>query len=88
MKVYKYSLGADPRIKEPLTVHMPEKARQLRVEYQGSELCIWAEVDPASPMLQRTYILVPTGGEVSDRWIYQTTLFEGPFVWHLYRIMQ
>jgi len=88
MKVYKYSLGADPRIKEPLIVFMPEGSRQLRVEYQGSEICIWAEVDPTSPMLQRTYILVPTGAEIHPLWLYQTTLFEGPFVWHLYRIMQ
>ena len=88
MKIYKYSLGADPRIKEPLTVLMPETARILRIAEQRSEVCIWAEVDPTAPMEQRFYILVPTGAEVPSKGLYQTTLFKGPFVWHLYRIMQ
>jgi len=88
MKIYKYSLGADPRIKEPLNVYMPEGAKQLRIEYQGSELCIWAEVDPDAPMFKRTYTLVPTGADVPAKGLHQTTLFEGPFVWHLYRICE
>jgi hypothetical protein len=86
MKIYKYSLGDDPRIKEILTVLMPETARQLRIAYQGSELFIWAEVDPTESFVERKYILLHTGAEVEPNMMYQTTLFEGPFVWHLYRI--
>jgi len=86
MRIYKYSLGSDPPIGLPLLVLMPEAARQLRIEYQGNELCIWAEVIPSESMVERKYMLLPTGAEVAPDMRYQTTLFQGPNVWHLYRI--
>ena len=66
---------------------MPEGARIVHVDVQGTEVCLWAEVetDRAS---QGDLGSASSGraGEVPDGWTYIGTFQAPPFVWHVYRI--
>jgi hypothetical protein len=52
------------------------------------EICLWAEVPNVLPIVTRTFRVVPTGGDVPPRTHghYVGTVFDGPFVWHVYEV--
>ena len=58
------------------------------VAMQGSVLCAWAETPMQADSLtvKRTFCVVPTGGDIPDPGTYLGTVFEGPFVWHIYEV--
>lgn len=45
-------------------VEMPAGARLLSVAFQGDDLCVWAEVDPDAPKVQRRFTVVGTGHDL------------------------
>lgn len=42
-------------------VEMPKGARLLHVHEQGGDVCLWAEVDPAAPKVDRVVLVFGTG---------------------------
>ena len=83
--VWKFPIEVGPGF---ITVlEMPKGSRLLTVQRQGSVYCLWAEVDadPEAPKTERLIHSVRTGGPFTDSPSeYVTTVFEGPFVWHIY----
>lgn len=77
---YNYTLGQ---------ILLPEGAKLLCFNTQGSDICLWAEVDPKMPTEMHTFAVVPTGGDVpeawDETWEYQATVFQGAYVWHIYK---
>lgn len=62
--------------------------RAVGVQHPG-ETCLWAEVpyDVGGEKLEsRHLIVVPTGGDLPDPGTYLGTVFDGPFVWHVYEV--
>lgn len=68
------------------SVFMPDNAQILHAEMQGGEICIWALVDPEARRVQRTFAIVGTGNPFHDSgaWEHVGTVFDGPFVWHVF----
>lgn len=69
-------------------VGMPRDARILHVHEQDGQVCIWAEVDPMAPTVERKVALRPTGGRADQTAVYVGTvhLVEAgrPIVLHVY----
>lgn len=65
-------------------VPMPSGAAPLHVGMQDGWLCLWAEVDPSSPIADRGFAVVGTGHPVPDGARCVGSALDGPFVWHLY----
>ena len=95
-KIFKYStrMGAIPYIGKDLHVEMPLNARILKVRVlQDTDLLlIWAMVDPdETNSEQRVIMIVPTGAPVpefpGENWkaLYIDTIFDIPFVWHIFQ---
>lgn len=47
---------------------------------------LWFEVDPSANTEQREFRVFGTGHEIPDDAVYIATLFQDPFVWHLYEM--
>ena len=75
--IYKYPL--------PVT-GLPKGARVLSAGLDPSnKLCIWAEVDPNAPLVDRQILLFGTGHELpSPTAIFIATVKDGPFMIHVY----
>jgi triacylglycerol esterase/lipase EstA (alpha/beta hydrolase family) len=58
------------------------------VGMQGGEIYAWAETPvQANPLTDtRTFRVVPTGGDLPDPGAFVGTVFDGPFVWHVYEM--
>lgn len=44
----------------------------------------WAVVDPEAPKVRRVFRLFGTGHPVPDDYVPVGSVFDGPFVWHLF----
>jgi hypothetical protein len=56
---------------------------------QPGEICLWAEVpyDVGGEKLEPRYFdVIPTGGDLPDPGTYVGTVFDGPYVWHIYEV--
>ena len=58
LTVWKFALEAAPDVQR---IKMPAGARMLSAGEQGSELCIWALVDPKQPEVQHLIRIAGTG---------------------------
>ena len=63
----------------------PTIIKYLRVDRQGDNLCLWAEVDVGSIKTIQYLIIRATGEVFETDDIHIGTFFDGPFVWHMYR---
>lgn len=77
--------------KFPVTVDgvtsLPRGARLLHVGIQDGAVWLWAEVDPAAPLVERVLVLVKTGfDDIPDGVEHFGTvmLHEGRIVLHVY----
>lgn len=80
--VYKYPLMDN-------VVTMPEGAKIISFARNGRPPhmpCLWAEVEPANPPVQRTFTVVGTGDPIPDGAKHIGTLHEDCMVWHLYEV--
>jgi hypothetical protein len=50
------------------------------------EVCLWAEVPDDTPVQARTFTIIGTGDDVPAG-AYVGTVFDGPFVWHIYEVV-
>lgn len=63
---------------------IPERAQILHVGMQGSDVCLWCQVDSTRLRENRSFRVVGTGHPVDHSWKYRGTAIDGAFVWHLY----
>jgi hypothetical protein len=82
--VYKYPLLDKTDIR---SASIPRNAKVVHAGMQGDDLCIWAEIDTDEKILHKRYFSVfGTGMEVRGHHV--TTFMMGPYVWHLYELLE
>ncbi len=80
MTIWKFQLDR----REFQAIGMPVGARVLHVGIQESEITLWAAVDPKAAIVLRNFAIVGTGHAIPDGAEYRATVFDGPFVWHIF----
>lgn len=82
--VWKFQL----RLGDQDIISMPKGARLLHVAMQHHSLCVWALVDPVAPLVRRGFRIAGTGHPIdgNDCKNHVSTVFDGPFVWHVFDI--
>jgi hypothetical protein len=79
--IWKYVLP----VADVARLYMPKGARPLAVAEQAGALCLWVEVDPASPQEPRDFLVRGTGNPFyGDEGNHIGTAVIGQFVWHVY----
>lgn len=74
-------------VRDRQTIAMPAGGRVLSVQVQQDQLCLWALVDPAERVENRTVRIVGTGNPfegTEDGLDYVGTVQVPPFVWHVF----
>lgn len=56
-EIWKYEIVAD----RPLVLHMPQGAIILAIKMQAGKPMMWAQVDPSSEKVPRTFMIIATG---------------------------
>lgn len=81
--VYKFIINVD---NPELWIH--EKSKVLKVDFQGDDLCLWAEVDTENNMVVRNFHVFGTGQKIPYNmgvdFEYVDTAFIGNLVFHIY----
>lgn len=80
--IYKYPLIQNS---VRITIEMPDNAKILLVEKQGTTTCLWALIDSDASIRTYKFRIFGTGGVVPEDivdhvWSWQ----DGPYVWHLF----
>lgn len=70
------------------TIRMPQGAAILSASKQNGSLTIWAEVETDSPTEDRTVFIVGTGNPKPTTGRFIASVFDGPFVWHVFESRQ
>jgi len=74
------------------TLAMPNGANVLHVGAQLGRVYLWAEVNPDAPTVERSFMIIGTGGPVPTDSIYQGTAFVSDpdytydLIWHVYEV--
>jgi hypothetical protein len=72
-------------------IEMPLDAEILDVQLQNGQMfnaCIWAKVNPENELEKRKFVVIGTGHSFDDtNHKYIGTYQDGPFVWHLFEIV-
>ena len=79
--IYKYPVGEE--------IDLPCDHKVLKAEYQGTELFAWVLVDLESETEKYKFVIKGTGhpeGLFYDEGEYVDTVFEGPYVWHIFKV--
>ncbi len=78
----------DLRIDDHQYIRMPDGALILKIAVQHGQTCLWAEVDPENPMVDRKFFVAGTGHPLdpSPQRRHLETLLIGQFVWHVFEI--
>lgn len=82
-RVLKYSVD----LIQPTTINLPLDARVVKLAEQGGQFMIWVDVtqhQSESTSKSRIFRFYGTGHHVSPRAVFIETIFQGPFVWHLF----
>ena len=68
-----------------MRLEVPRGGKPLCVGMQGDMCMVWIEVDPVEPKVSMELFSVGTGfGAVPTDTKYLGTIFQGPYVWHIY----
>lgn len=81
--VHKFQLA----LTDEQRVEMPQYARPLKVDIQGLNIVLWAEVTPSFPMEERVVIIKGTGHDLpdaADATSYVGSVMDRQFVWHVF----
>jgi hypothetical protein len=81
--IWKFT-ASDPG--EKTVIFIPQDHKILSVGIQGQQIVFWAEVDPDSPKVDETYLVIGTGWIIPENGIYIGTVQYGILVWHLYKL--
>lgn len=90
-RIYKYTIEHQRYLTGDTVrqVMLPTRRRVLHAGLQDGWLCVWAEVlVPQGEESEHTFHIVGTGFEVPTRGDYLNTVFDRPFVWHVYMELQ
>lgn len=83
-RMLKYRISAE---QEQTTVPMRTGAVIRAIGVQSPrEVCLWAEVSDSNTVIARTFRVIGTGFDVPEPGTYIGTVFDGPYVWHLYEV--
>ena len=87
MKIRKYKIQEDPVTPTLSAVKMPQGARCLTAGLDSnSQLCVWAEVNPAAVMQDNTFQSVLTGEDVPTQYqSYLGMVKAGQIILHIYK---
>lgn len=80
--IYKYPVTPDENAE--VYIDAPGTCKPLAVQMQDGVPCLWAEVDPDSPIYLHRFDVVGTGWHVPDGSVYVGSWQDGSYVWHLY----
>jgi hypothetical protein len=85
-RMLKYQVSSDTS--RQVAVLMREGATIRAVGVQGHAIYVWAETPvQADPLtITRTFRVVATGDDLPGVGNYIGTVFEGPYVWHIYEV--
>ena len=85
-RMFKYQVSSDTS--RQVAVLMREDVTIRAVGMQGSQIYVWGETPGhADPLtVTRTFRVIGTGFDVPDVGNYIGTVFDGPFVWHVYEV--
>jgi hypothetical protein len=73
-------------------VEMPKDARILSVRTVGTQVCLWAAVDPEAPKEKRKFLVRRAGHELPDDWFQKMHCYgafqmnEEGSVFHLFEV--
>lgn len=76
--IYKY------RISNEMPVELPIGAKFLHLGMQNNQIIAWFEIRPQNHSEQRVFKVYGTGHKITSSAPYLGTVFDGPFVWHIY----
>lgn len=67
-------------------LELPVGAKVINVGMQNSQITLWVIVDPKAECIKRCFRIVGTGNpfQDSDQCEHIGTVFDGPFVWHVF----
>ena len=80
MTIWKYKFQTE--------IEMPKYAEIVHVGIQNSDVHLWAKVDPLRSTETRCFSVYGTGHLIPDQALYVGTVFDGPFVWHVFEIKE
>ena len=87
--IWKFVLRPGESHNSPSVVKMPDGAKILSVQAQGSEVCMWAEVDPTHAETPYEFWIVGTGRELpAKRGTFLGTFQMDWMVFHVYRALE
>ena len=64
----------------------PKGAKLLHIDMQDGFPTVWLEVNTLRQLTENRYYCFPTGGLVPEGYRHLKTLFDGPYVWHIYEV--
>ncbi len=79
--VYKYPV----RIGEETSVSCAAPAKPVHFGVQGGQMFVWVEHGLGPVSTSVSFCVVGTGHPIPDGFEHVQSIFDGPFVWHLYR---
>lgn len=79
--VHKFDVPVDTRY----TILNVPHGRVVAAGRQDGAMRVWIEYQPGWPEKARRYQWHATGEYVDDQGEHVATVFDGPFVWHLYQ---
>lgn len=86
--IYKYTVD----LSHLTGLALPPSAKVLRFGTQEGDMFIWVELDTQEPTEERFFQIIGTGhplpeleGRIAE---YVGTADQGPFVWHLYELVE
>lgn len=86
-RIFKYRISS--LSSDRAAVPMREAAVIRATGAQRGVIYLWAEVPydvGGERLTSRTFQVVPTGGDIPDPGTYVGTVFDGPYVWHVYEV--
>lgn len=89
MKIWKFPIETV----DQQSVSMPEGTEIISVAVQYRQICMWAVVDPGKPATARNIEIIGTGNptmplDKTHRRAFIGTVFQGPFVWHVFEVVK
>ena len=82
--IYKYKITFIDSI-----IDLPTNAVVVKAGAQDGWVCLWVEHDLNNGThFTRRYQVFATGADIPDSAIWQDTFFDGPFVWHVYEVVE
>jgi len=89
--IYKYPIIAKHETEFGSSVYahlVPQSRKFIKAGLDSNGYpCVWALIDPETPLIMTKFILVGTGQPMDDSFFGRThigTFIQSPFVWHIF----